>query len=287
MRAIYELLAELVARGEPGAVATVIGTDRSAPRHEGSKMVVRADGSTAGSIGGGGIEAETIAAARAAMADGRCRRLRFDLQGQLSACGGEIEIFVEPLAPGVPFWVVGAGHVGRALVRMGRELAMRFTVVDDRPDQLALVEGAQTLCAGPVELERLFTPDLRALVLIASRHHDLDAEYLAAVCTAEARAGREAAWIGVIGSRAKAARLKRDAAERGIAAERLDRIAVPVGLAIGAETPEEIAVSVLAEALAVVRKVAWITGPAGERRGLWHQSQRPGPPKAPAGPEGR
>lgn len=290
MRELYALLAEMTARNEAGAVATVVRTARSAPRHEGSKLVVRGDGSIAGSIGGGEVEARTIAAALAAMEDGRCRRLHFDLRGELSACGGEVEIFVEPLQRRAPFHIVGCGHVGRAVAAAGRALPFQFLLVDDRPAPASgptPADGPAARTVGPEEFGASFAPTPRDLVLVATRHHALDAAYLEALLAAERRRGGECGWVGVMASRAKAAQLRAQLRERGYAADRLERLSMPVGLAVGAETPEELAVSILAEALAVVRGAAWLRGADGRAQGLWLQARRPAAAAAAddAGPE--
>ena len=278
MKELYALLADMTARGEGGAVATVIRTDRSAPRHEGSKLILRADGTLVGSVGGGGLETLVISAAREAMADGRCRHLRFDLSGELSACGGEVEVFVEPLADLPPCWIFGAGHVGRAVARLGRDLPFRFTVVDDRADLLADLAPARGLAAGPADLAAHLRLTPRTLVLCVTRGHRLDTEFLEALFALERDAGVEAAWVGVIGSRSKAAQLRRHFTADVRYAERWRRVVVPVGLAIGAETPAELALSMLAELLAVTRGVPWLSDPAGCPLGIYHQSRRPAAP---------
>lgn len=278
MKELYALLADLTARGEGGAVATVIRTDRSAPRHEGSKLILRADGTLVGSVGGGGLEALVITAAREAMADGRCRHLRFDLSGELSACGGEVEVFVEPLVAQPSCWIFGAGHVGRAVTRLGRDLPFNFTVVDDRADLLADLAPARGLAATPDDLATHLRLTSRTLVLCATRGHRLDAEFLEALFALEREAGVEAAWVGVIGSRSKAAQLRQRFTADARCAERWGRVVVPVGLAIGAETPAELAVSILAELLAVTRGVPWLSDPAGRPLGIYHQSRRPAAP---------
>ncbi len=277
MKELYALLADMTARGEGGAVATVIRTDRSAPRHEGSKLILRGDGTLVGSVGGGGLEALVVTAAREAMADGKCRHLRFDLSGELSACGGEVEVFVEPLVEQPPCWIFGAGHVGRAVALLGRDLPFSFTVVDDRADLLADLAPARGLAATPADLATHLHPTPRTLVLCATRGHRLDEEFLEALFALERDAGVEAAWVGVIGSRSKAAQLRRRFTADVRCAERWPRVVVPVGLAIGAETPAELALSILAELLAVTRGVPWLSDLAGRPLGIYHQSRRPVP----------
>ncbi len=281
MNGIYALMAEMAAKGELGAVATVIRAARSAPRHEGSKLVLRADGSTVGSVGGGTVEAQAIAAARATVADGQCRRVHLDLAGGGSVCGGEVEIFVEPIGDAAPFWILGAGHVGAALAELGRHLPLRLTVVDDRADlvgRVAAETGAAGLVATPPELEAALAPTPRTLVICATRGHELDAAYVAAVFAAERRAGTEVGWLGLMGSRSKAAHLARHFGADPAGAARWQRVAVPVGVAIGAETPAELAVSILAEALAFARRAPLLAGPDGRPGALpLQRARRAGP----------
>ena len=256
---LYRVLAELTAAGEPAVLVTVIASRQSTPRHLGAKMIVHGDGAVTGSIGGGQAEALIVVEARQVLNDGGCRRLSYDLRGDLSACGGELEVFLEPVGSNQPFWLIGAGHVGRALLRLGRGLPFKFTVVDDRPEFLADLQGAATVTAAPAELAAALgagaaiTPS--TLLLIASRSHKLDEAYLEAVFAAEAEAGCELPYLGVIGSRNKAAKLAARFGQRSELSERWQRVQIPVGLAIGAESPAEIALSILAEALAVSRRV--------------------------------
>jgi xanthine dehydrogenase accessory factor len=274
-RRLYALLAEMAAQGEPGAVATVIRTSRSAPRHSGSKMVIRADGRVAGSVGGGTVEARVIEAARQVMADGQCQRLQLDLDGDAGVCGGETEIFIEPVTDTVPFWVIGAGHVGRAILDLGASLSFRFTVVDDRPEFLTGLQPIDTLHLKPSELVERFRPTPRTIVLLVNRNHELDGEYLDALLQAEQAARQEVAYLGVVGSRTKAKVLAQRFQDRPELTERFARIRIPTGLCIGAETPPEIAMSILAEILAEVREVDRLEDSGGEVLGIYTQRRRP------------
>ncbi len=266
---LYRVLAEMVTDGQHGVLATVIGAQRSTPRHLGSKMIVHADGRVTGSVGGGRAEALVVAEARQVLSDGVCRRLQLDLRGDLAACGGELELFLEPIGNNQPFWVVGAGHIGRAVVRLGAGLAWRFVLVDDRPDFLTDVTGATVLEADPQKLAAHLTITPRTAILIASRSHELDGQYLDAVLAAERKQGVELPYLGVIGSRTKAAKLAGRRGDSPQARERWQRIQMPVGLTVGAETPGEIALSVLAEALAVLRAVPLIHGDNGQMQGVY------------------
>ncbi len=275
MEEIYAVLAAMVRDGECGCVATVIRAERSVPRHLGSKMIVRADGGTVGSVGGGGLEAEVVVAAAAVAAEGVCRRLDFDLTGRDGVCGGSVEVFLEPVSVGAPFVLFGAGHVGRALLAMGRGLPFRFTVIDDRPEFLSDLGPVATVRAEPGEWSTALQPTPRTFVLLANRNHELDGQALEALFAAEERCGVRCAWIGVIGSRGKARALRARFADRPERAARLEQVAIPAGAALGSETPHEIALSVFAEALPVARGVPLRPDDAGRPEAVWLQRRRP------------
>ncbi len=268
---IYRRLAEIVEQGQDGVLATVIRTRLSTPRHEGSKMIIMPDGSVVGSVGGGSAEARVIDEARRVFHDGCPRCLSLDLAGDVGVCGGHMEIFLEPVTRAEPFLVIGAGHVGRALVEVGRTLPFRFTLIDDRPDllsDLAGLSGVRLLEVSPGDLFASLEVPRRGAVLIASRNHELDGDYLEAVLAAEREAGREFVFLGALASRTKAAMLRKRFAGEDRWRERIARMQYPVGLAIGAETPAEIALSVLAEALAVMRGVPQVLDEEGQPLGV-------------------
>ena len=264
--AVYERLAAMVAAGQEGVLATVVATRASVPRHAGSKMIVHPDGSVTGTIGGGTAEALVIASAGEVLADGECRLVPVDLAGEHGVCGGTMEIFLEPVLQATPFVVVGAGHVGQALVALGRTLSFRFTVVDDRPEFLAGVgatPGVTTILAGPAEVAARLEMPRRGAVLVCSRNHELDAGYLEALLRLESTAGRRFVFFGSLGSAAKARKLRRAVGANEELCERLAQVRLPVGIEIGAETPAEIALSVLAEAQATLRGVRPVIGADG------------------------
>ncbi len=268
---IYRHLAGMAERQQSGVLATVITAERSTPRGAGTKMIVMADGPLVGPGGGGAAEAGVIEAASEVLATGRCRRMELDLAGGVGVCGGRMEVFLEPVLAARPFTVVGAGHVGRALVEVGRTLPLRFRLVDDRADLLDAVPRAAGLLAeqaGPGTIGSVVEVDPRGAVLVASRGHELDVEYAHALLAAEQSAGREFGFFGVLGSSAKVLRIRQQLAERGHAAERLDRLQMPVGVDVGGGSPAEIAVSVLAEALAVLNGAGGVLDEAGRPLGL-------------------
>lgn len=275
---LYQRLADMAARGEQGVLATVVRARLSTPRGEGSKMIIHPDGSLTGSVGGGRAEAVVIEEAQKVLADGCCRRIELDLAGGLGVCGGHMEVFLEPVVRAVPFIVIGAGHVGRAILALGRHLSFTFTVVDDRPEFLEPLRGSagvRTLLAGPAELAAALSVDPRTALLLVSRTHELDGDYLEAILRAEQKTGRRFGFLGVLGSRAKSTRLRqRMGALSDEIAERMQTVQLPVGLELGAETPNEIALSVLAEVLAVVRGVPYLQDSAGKDLGIGLQRRR-------------
>jgi len=211
-----------------------------------------------GSVGGGGLELEIVARAKHALDDGRAAVVEFDLSGKgggkgASAdalCGGKVSVFIEPLGETRRLFVIGAGHVGRAIARMAHWVGFAVTVVDDREDLLAvdaLGKGIAGVCGSPDAAGKLGLSE-QDLVVICTRGHALDKEWLRAV------AGVAPRYVGMLGSREKARQVSEDLLAEGIAADFVRRVRTPVGLPIEAETPEEIAVSVVAEVILEWRK---------------------------------
>lgn len=249
---ILRELLDAVDRREPLASATVVGTHRSVPRRAGTRMLVWADGRISGTIGGGEMEARVVAECLAALADGRTRLLSYDLvdpaTGDAGVCGGTAQIYVEPHMPEPTLYVIGCGHVGRAVVSLASWLGFRVVAYDDRPDVLAEVADADVVVGGPLPAALAAAPiDAHTHVVFLTRNAPLDVELLPHVLATPA------ATIGVMGS-ARRWRTTADALlAAGIAPDQLARIDSPIGLELGAETPEEIAVSVLGQVIAARR----------------------------------
>ncbi len=242
---IYEEMARLIRANEPFALATVIGNSGSSPRKAGTKMLARSNGSTMGSIGGGRVEMDTILAARSALDEGTARTLDFLLTEEHGfACGGSMTVYIEPHGRIPQLVMFGAGHVGRAVASLAKNCGFRVVVVDDRPkctDAGSLPCADIILCC-PVEeaFDRLeLTKESYAVIATPGHTHDF-AAVRGALRT-------EAAFIGLLGSRRKRATLMDILEKEGFNSEQRDRIVTPVGLAIGAETPEEIAVSIVGQ----------------------------------------
>jgi xanthine dehydrogenase accessory factor len=208
-------------------------------------MLVRADGSVLGSVGGGLVEQETVRAALASLADGVPRTLPFVLtEAHGFACGGAMSVFVEPHGPLPQLVMFGAGHVGRAVAALAAGCGFRVTVVDDRPgcstpEQLP---GAhRILCCSVGEAFPQLELDRQSFVVVATPGHQHD---FAAVRGALAT---EAGYVGLLGSRRKGQTLLEQLQAEGFGDEELGRLATPVGLDIGAQTPEELAVSIVGQ----------------------------------------
>src|SRR5688572_28549615 len=265
MTDLYEEIVRLQRAGEPCALCTITKTQGSTPGKTTMKMLVRRDGTFVGTVGGGCLEAEVLEAALAAMGDERSRTLSFalnerDYPDSGLLCGGQLEIFVEPIV--VPrLWLFGGGHVSGAIAKIAHMAGFHVTVCDDREEfaSSARHPGAdETLCAEFDELARRALPAGDKFVIACTRGHDKDGEVLEALW----RAGASPRYLGMIGSRAKRVQLFEQLTARGVDAAFLERCRTPMGLPIGARTHEEIAVSVVAEMIAVRRSAALGDAPA-------------------------
>lgn len=251
---IYSEITRILGEGGRAALATVIASEDSTPGKPGFKMLVRDDGSTLGTVGGGALEAEVVRAAREVIAQGRSVLLTLGLGKEGLAnigmlCGGAVQVFVEFIGRGPRAVIFGAGHVGLAIGRVAQEAGFWVTLVDDR-EEFALAEAArfadEVVCKGLEEAAREVAFDDETYVVIVTRGHAHDLEVLRECL----RKPDKPAYIGMIGSRKKVASTFDTLRREGVPAERLAEVNAPVGLAIGARTPGEIGVSVVAEMIA-------------------------------------
>ena len=241
-------------RGETAALVTVIRAQGSTPQRAGARMLVFADGRTIGTIGGGCYENDAIGKARLAIGDGRSSVVQYDLNDDFAQetgliCGGRMDVHIDPLQPVPHLYIVGAGHVGQELARIAGGAGFELHVIDDR-EKFANAERFPTadivVDAIPDWLQRAEIPASAYVVVVTRGHqHDLDAM--------RAMAARDLKYLGLIGSRAKVARIFDLLLDEGMPAEWLERVRAPIGFDIGAVTPAEIAVSILAELIAVRR----------------------------------
>ncbi|MBI3762951.1 MAG: XdhC family protein, partial [Chloroflexi bacterium] len=249
---IYHALRELEASGQPGALATIIRARGSVPRHEGSKMLIYADGRILGTIGGGEMESRVMAEAKQAIADGRPRIMTYSLadpkSGDPGVCGGEVEIFVEPIVDTPTVIIFGAGHVGRAIAHLAKWLGFRVVVADDRAEYANedWAPGAdQYLAVSLSDIPQHMTIGPNTYIVLPTRNVMVDVNGLPPLLDTPA------AYIGVIGSRRRWATAAAQLEARGVSKEKLARVHSPMGLELNAETPEEIAVSIVAEIIMI------------------------------------
>lgn len=245
---VFEAAAAAMRSGRPCAMVTVVGVDGSAPRASGARMLVYPDGSIEGTVGGGAWEHRLIAEAQEALRERKPRRVAVHLTRDLGmCCGGAMEAFVEPLRPVEQLVIHGAGHVGAATARLALGLGFAVTVVDERPEWLneeRLPEVRRVLEDPRRALDQLPEGPL-AYQLVITHSHQLDQDLV------ELLLPRPLAWLGLIGSRSKVARFLLRLRAAGMDPALFPRLSAPVGLDIGAETPEEIAVSIAAELVRV------------------------------------
>lgn len=253
---IYNEIQTSFKRGERVAIATVVKTAGAAPCGVGSKMLVRADGATSGSFAGPKTDGKVTQEALQAIRDGHSYLTHIHLdadQGEaVGSCGATLEVFFEVLRPEPRLIIAGAGYVAQALARLASALDFRIVVVDDRRDladpivfddkvQLTFGDIPQTIH----ELE----PDESSWIVIVTRGHHLDKDAL------QAALETNATYVGMIGSPSKVKRIFKDLLKEGISRERLEQVHAPIGLDLGAETPDEIALSIAAE-MVMIRKKA-------------------------------
>ncbi len=250
---VFAALHEAMRAGEAVALVTITASTGSTPQRVGAKMLVYADGRTVGTIGGGCYEHDAFGKAREAIAARRARSVHYELSDDFAEesgliCGGQMDVFIEPVEPAPDVYVFGAGHVGASLVRMAHEAGFRVHVVDDR-EKFAGAElfpdGVEAIVDEPpawIDAHPL-PPSAFAVVVTRGHRHDLS--------TLRALVARDLRYVGLIGSRAKVRRVFDALLEEGVPATALTRVHAPIGLDLGGVTPPEIAVSILAELIAV------------------------------------
>jgi xanthine dehydrogenase accessory factor len=252
-REVFAAVADALERGEPAALVTIVSTTGSTPQRIGAKMLVFADGRIVGTIGGGCYENDAFGKAREAILNRKPQLVHYELDDDFAQetgliCGGQMDVYIEPIEPSPELYIIGAGHVGFHLARVAQEVGFTVHVVDDR-EKFANAErfpaAAEVVVQDiPEWIARANLPP-HAYVVIVTRGHTNDLEALRALAPLELR------YLGLIGSRAKVARIYDELTKDRTPAEALNRVHAPIGLDIGAVTPQEIAVSILAELIAV------------------------------------
>jgi xanthine dehydrogenase accessory factor len=249
---VLEKANEWLRAGRKVCIATVIEAHGSTPRGIGAKMVICSTGEIFGTVGGGAVERKVLDAAPGVLKSGEAAVVGFDLSGKSaevdSVCGGNMRVFLEALGDYRSLFIIGAGHVGRALAKAADAAGFAVTLVDDRDDFLkgeGLPATVRCVKAVPGDLEARLDMDTDSFAVIATRGHALDREWLGAV------SGIGPRYVGMIGSRRKIESVYAALRDDGVSQEYLDTVHAPVGLDIDAETPEEIAVSIAAELIKV------------------------------------
>ncbi len=240
----FDALAALVGAGRRFVLCTVVGASGSAPQRPGARMACLGAGMAHGTVGGGAFERRVQEEAARLLATGGTRLLELNLVRDLGmCCGGSMTVFLETIEPPAPLYVFGAGHVARPLAALAVEVAFAVTVVDEREEWLdpQRFPRAQRVLEDPAAFARRHAGDPRACYAILTHDHALDVE------TALGLAGKPRRWLGLIGSARKALVARERLAARGVAEAELLALRSPMGLPIGARTPEEIAVSIIAE----------------------------------------
>ncbi|MBL8051075.1 MAG: XdhC family protein [Anaerolineales bacterium] len=252
---IYTALSKLKEDNQSAALCTVTKSEGSTPRHVGSKMLVYPDGKFIGTVGGGDLENRVIKAALQTLEDGKAQTLSYTMadpsRGDPGVCGGQVEVFVEPIYPPSTLVVIGAGHVGKAVVYLAKWLGFRVVVSDDRAEfcNPESTPGADEYY--PVEMGKLAESmkiTKQTYLVITSRGSGVDVVGLPSLLESEA------AYIGVIGSKRRWSVTAKALKEKGVKEELINKVHSPMGIELQAETPEEIAVSIMAEVLMVKDK---------------------------------
>jgi xanthine dehydrogenase accessory factor len=251
---LFEEIVKMRREGRRGALATIVHTNGSIPSYESSRMLVREDGSLVGTIGGGCVEAEVWAAAKEVMQNEAPRKMTFNLNNEATydnglICGGTVEIFVEPILPQPTLHLFGGGHVSMAVAKAAAAAGFAISVIDDR-ETFANAERfpmAQRFFTTYEEAFEKIQPSAASYLVIVTRGHKEDMRVLAWAVRTDAR------YVGMIGSRRKVLSVYKALEQDGYRPEEFERVYAPMGLDIGALSPEEIAVSIVAELIAVRR----------------------------------
>lgn len=255
MDAVFQAVTDIEKNNDRAALCTVVKSEGSTPRHIGSKMLVYPDGRFIGTVGGGELEHRVVGEAQEAIREGKPRLLSYSMsdpsRGDPGVCGGQVEVFVEPILPAPLIVVVGAGHVGKAVAHLAKWLGFQVALSDDRADfcNPATVPDADAYYPVPMkELPKQLNINPQTFLVLTTRGSAVDAAGLGPLLDSPA------AYIGVIGSKRRWATTVKELAAGGVSEEKIARVHSPMGLELQAETPEEIAVSIMAEILMVREK---------------------------------
>jgi xanthine dehydrogenase accessory factor len=245
---IFKEIVALKSAGIPAVLTTVVEVVGSAPGKPGARMIVKKDGSITGTIGGGAIEKRITEEALTMMPGRETRLLQYELKDIGMVCGGGMSVFLEPLVDAHSLIIFGAGHIGSALSKVSKMLGFTTAVVDNRPEfaNEEKLPWADRVIADDYlkALQDLSFSDNTYVVILTHRHvHDFEIlEY----CIEQ-----PLSYLGMIGSRKKVGKAFDQLREKGVDEEAIKRIHAPIGMNIGAESPEELAVAIAAQLIAV------------------------------------
>jgi len=255
MEDVLAALTRALERGDMAALVTIVAAHGSTPQRVGAKMLVFPDGRTVGTIGGGCYENDAFWKARESLNTRRARLVHYELSDDLAEesgliCGGQMDVFIEPIEPAPRLYIIGAGHVGYQLGQIAPTVGFRLHVIDDRQkfaNHERFSAADEVIVEDVAEWVRAAEIPSSAFVVVLTRGHRQDFDVLRAL------AGREFRYVGLIGSRAKVARLTDALVADNVSPDWLRQLHAPIGFDIGAVSPEEIAVAILAELIAVRR----------------------------------
>lgn len=250
---IYEKINELRKHNKPAALVTVIATKGSTPRDTGTKMLVCTDGTIYGTVGGSAVEAMIIDEAKECINNGKYKKIWHNLHDQEKEdtgmiCGGEMEVFIEPIAIPDHLIIFGGGHVALPLARFASQIGFSYTIVEDREefaDRNRFPDAKNIILAQADEIEAKVNIESSDYVAIVTRSHEMDYQSLTSMLNKKVR------YIGLIASKVKKKQIFEQLKNEGYAEKVINQIHSPIGLDISAQTPEEIAVSIVAEIIQV------------------------------------
>jgi xanthine dehydrogenase accessory factor len=254
MLELFRELASITSKGENAALATVITSKGSTPRKPGTKMLIKGDGTVIGSIGGGAVEKEVIDKAKEVMKSNNPQIMHYDLTGTgreaWMICGGKMDIFIEPIQSLETLFLFGAGHIANSTAVIAKMLGFQVVVIDPRADYNNEDNFPTADSLVVEEFENAFSTlpvDENSYIVIYTPGHVSDEKSLEFAINTSAR------YVGMIGSKKKVNEIKNRLLEKGISEQQIKRVHAPIGIDIAAETPEEIAISILAEIIKVRR----------------------------------
>ena len=252
---LFETIVDLKKSGKPAALAIIIRTEGSTPRRVGTKMIILKDGKTTGTMGGGDLENRVIQEAIKSIRQGEPRIASFTLdieKGKLDMmCGGQLDIYIEPVFPEAKLVIFGAGHITRSLAPLVKLAGFQVSVVEDSPDLLQKDRFPETGQLIQTDMEQFagdLPSDAQTYIVLLSRGFSRDKAILSRLIQKDFK------YIGMIGSLRKINTMRGDLQKEGIPEESFSKLRAPIGLDIGAETPEEIAISIAAEIIAAKKE---------------------------------